>query len=101
MNYLKILVEDIHSVVLGTLDRNDKVATRVIDLMYEDGKTVYFLTANTKLMYKQLLENPFVSVTGLTVGSDTMKRKSITLQGKVQCIGKTNLDILLKKILIC
>lgn len=96
MNYLKMLVEEIHSVVLATVDKEGKPATRVIDLMYEDGENIYFLTSNKKEVYKQLANNQNMSITGIMDGQDTMSKKMITLRGSVECIGKDKLDILLK-----
>lgn len=96
-DYLAVLVEDIHSVVVATVDAQGHPASRVIDMMYQDGQTVYFLTANTKPFYKQLREKPFVSVTGLTQGKSTMERKMISLTGPIRHLGKEKLDILLEK----
>ncbi len=44
-DYLRLLVEDIHSAVLATLDGEDHPQTRVIDMMLWDEQGVYFLTA--------------------------------------------------------
>ncbi|AXQ77714.1 pyridoxamine 5'-phosphate oxidase [Streptococcus chenjunshii] len=96
-DYLTLLVDDIHSVVAATVDPQGNPATRVIDMMYEDGKTVYFLTANSKSFYKQLQEKPFISITGLTQGKSSMERKMISLTGTIRHLGKEKLDVLLKK----
>ena len=90
-------MDEIHSVIIATVDTQGKPATRVTDMMYQDGHSVYFLTANTKSFYKQLLESPFVSVTGLTQGDNTMQRKMVTLAGAVRHIGKEKLPLLLEK----
>lgn len=94
--FLKILVDEIHSVVIATVDQDGKPVTRVIDMMYQDGETVYFLTANTKAFYLQLREKPFLSLTGMTQGKDSMHRKSISFTGRIKHIGKEKLDILLE-----
>ncbi|MCR5051325.1 MAG: pyridoxamine 5'-phosphate oxidase family protein [Streptococcus sp.] len=96
-DYLKLLVDDIHSVVMATVDADGYPNTRAIDMMYQDGKTVYFLTANTKPFYKQLCDTPYVSITGLTHGIDTIHRKMMSLTGNVQHIGKEKLALLLEK----
>lgn len=96
-DFLKILVDDIHSVVLATVDQDGRPVTRVIDMMYQDGETVYFLTANTKPFYQQLRQKPFVAITGMTQGEDTMHRKSISFTGEVQYIGKEKLDLLMER----
>ena len=54
MDYLKVLVEEIHSVVVGTVDETGHPHTAVMDIMWEDGKTVYFLTADFKPSTKGL-----------------------------------------------
>ena len=64
--------------------------------MWEDGKTVYFLTADFKPLYKRLKEDGRVAVTGMTQGAGTMDRKSISLTGQVEWIGKEHLEELLK-----
>lgn len=46
--YLDMLVNDIHSVVIATTDDENRPVTRVIDIMLEDGRTFYFLTAKGK-----------------------------------------------------
>ncbi|WP_461249830.1 hypothetical protein [Streptococcus parasalivarius] len=52
MPYLKVLVEEIPTVVVATVDKIGHPHTAVMDMMWEDGKTVYFLTANYKPLYK-------------------------------------------------
>ncbi|HFU4203741.1 TPA: pyridoxamine 5'-phosphate oxidase family protein [Streptococcus suis] len=95
--YLALLVDEIHSVVIATVDKEGKPATRVIDMMYQDGESVYFLTANTKPFYQQLLDNSNVSITGMTSGEKTLGRKMVSLKGRVQSLGKKKLDILLER----
>ena len=96
MDYLKVLVEEIHSVVVATVDETGHPHTAVMDMMWEDGKTVYFLTADFKSLYKRLKEDGRVAVTGMTQGAGTMDRKSISLTGQVEWIGKEHLEELLK-----
>ena len=38
MDYLKVLVEEIHSVVVATVDETGDPHTAVMDMMWEDGK---------------------------------------------------------------
>lgn len=38
-DYLAVLVEDIHSVVVATVDAQGHPASCVIDMMYQDGQT--------------------------------------------------------------
>lgn len=96
MNILKILVEDIHSVVVATVDEAGNPHTAVMDMMLEDGQTVYFLTADFKPLFKRLKEDGRVSLTGMTQGAGTMDRMSISLTGLVEHIGQEKLDQLLE-----
>ena len=96
MDYLKVLVEEIHSVVVATVDETGHPHTTVMDMMWEDGKTVYFLTADFKPLYKRLKEDERVAVTGMTQGVGTMDRKSISLTDQVEWIGKEHLEELLE-----
>ena len=95
MDYLKTLVQEIHSVVVATVDEAGNPHTSVMDMMLEDGQTVYFLTASFKSLFKRLKDDGRVSVTGMTQGNGTMERKSITLTGQVEHIGKEKLEDLL------
>ena len=47
-NYLKLLVEDIHSTTVATIGADSHPQTRVIDMMLWDENGVYFLTAKGK-----------------------------------------------------
>ena len=86
----------IHSVVVARLMKRDIRIPAVMDMMWEDGKTVYFLTADFKPLYKRAWEDGRVAVTGMTQGAGTMDRKSISLTGQVEWIGKEHLEELLK-----
>lgn len=91
MNYLKTLVEDIHSVVIATNDRNGRPVTRVIDMMLYDDQGVYFLTAKGKEFYEQLTNQKYVSLTGVK------DKKSISLAGKIRNIGNEKLNEIFEK----
>lgn len=54
-DYLKILVEDIHSATVATIGADGHPQTRIIDMMYYDDAGVYFLTAKGKEFYEQLM----------------------------------------------
>ena len=92
MDYLKTLVQEIHSVVVATVDEAGNPHTSVMDMMLEDGQTVYFLTASSKSLFKRLKDDGRVSVTGMTQVNGTRERKSITLTGQVEHIGKEKLE---------
>lgn len=48
MDYLELLVEEIHSTTVATIGSDGHPQTRIIDMMYYDEEGVYFLTAKGK-----------------------------------------------------
>lgn len=90
--YLKILTEEIHSVVVATIDNRGLPATRVIDIMLYDRDGLYFLTARGKAFYSQLMQKPYLSLSGMTGGDGTMNKKAITVSGAVKNIGHEKRD---------
>ena len=61
MDYLKLLVDEIHSTTVATIGSDGHPQTRIIDMMYYDEEGVYFLTAKGKAFYIsswQLLQSP-------------------------------------------
>ena len=91
MNYLDILVNQIHSTTVATIDANIHPQTRIIDMMDYDEKGIYFLTAKGKEFYAQLMEQKYIAI------SATKGKMSISLRGKIKNIGKERLDILFDK----
>jgi len=91
MNELKILVEDIHSTVVATLDRDGRPVTRVIDMMLYDENGLYFLTAKGKEFYDQLQDQKYISLSAIK------DKRSVSLKGKVRNIGKDKLDGMFEK----
>lgn len=91
LEYLKILVEDIHSTVVATLDENGRPLTRVIDMMLYDKQGLYFLTAKGKAFYDQLMSQGYISL------SSIKDKKSITLKGKIENIGSEKLAEIFEK----
>lgn len=91
MDYLKLLVEDIHSTTVATIGKDGHPQTRIIDMMYYDTKGIYFLTAKGKEFYAQLMEQQYIAV------SATKDKVAVSLRGRVKNIGKTNLDIMFEK----
>lgn len=87
----KVLVEEIHSATVATIGKDGHPQTRVIDMMYYDEEGVYFLTAKGKAFYEQLAEQNYIAV------SATKDKKAVSLRGKVNNIGKKNLDIMFEK----
>lgn len=85
-NYLKVLVEQIHSTTIATIGSDGYPQTRIIDMMLYDENGVYFLTAKGKSFYEQLMQQKFVAV------SATKDKMSISLRGKIKNIGTEKLN---------
>lgn len=96
MNYLKYLVEEIHTTVMATLDDNALPVTCAVDIMDYDESGLYFLTAKGKNLYERLKRKEYVALTGIK-GSDTLSCAAISLRGKTQEIGSEMLDKLFEK----
>ena len=94
--YLKMLTEEIHSVVVAATDDNGLPTTRVIDLMLHDYEGLYFLTAKGKAFHEQLMEKPYVSLSGMVGETETMSKKAITVHGEVKNIGTRKMDEIFK-----
>ena len=90
-DYLKLLVESIHSAVVATIGADGHPQTRVIDMMLWDEQGVYFLTARGKAFYSQLMEQGFIAL------SATKDKISISLRGKLRSIGGEKLDEIFEK----
>ena len=90
-DYLKLLVDEIHSTTVATIGADGHPQTRIIDMMYYDKEGIYFLTAKGKEFDAQLMEQQYVAI------SATKEKIAISLRGKVQNIGKKNLDIMFEK----
>ncbi len=90
-DYLKILVEDIHSATVATLAHDGRPKTQIIDMMLWDEKGVYFLTARGKELYTQLMEQMYIAV------SATQGKIGISLRGKIKNIGSDRLDEIFAK----
>ena len=90
-DYLKILVEEIHSATVATIADDGHPQTRVIDMMLYDEGGVYFLTAKGKAFYAQLKEQGFVAL------SATRDKISVSLRGKIRNIGAEKLDEIFEK----
>lgn len=90
--YLNIIQKEIHSVVIATVDKDGHPVTRVIDIMLSDEHSLYFLTAKGKAFYEQMMEDPHISISGMTGGDGTMQKKAVSIQGKVRNIGTEKLE---------
>lgn len=85
-DYLKLLVEDMHSTTVATIGADAHPQTRVIDMMLWDDNGVYFLTAKGKAFYTQLMEQGYIAL------SATKDKVSVSLRGKIKNIGSEKLD---------
>lgn len=85
-DYLRLLVEDIHSTTIATIGADGHPQTRVIDMMLWDEDGVYFLTAKGKAFYAQLMEQGYIAL------SATRDKMSISLRGRIRNIGSERLD---------
>lgn len=90
-DYLKILVEQIHSTTIATIGSDGHPQTRVIDMMLWDDLGVYFLTAKGKAFYTQLMEQKYIAL------SATKDKISISLRGKIRNIHGEKLDEIFEK----
>lgn len=90
-DYLKLLVEDIHSTTVATIGSDGHPQTRVIDMMLWDEHGIYFLTAKGKAFYTQLMQQGFIAL------SATKDKVSVSLRGKVKNIGSDKLDEIFEK----
>lgn len=100
MNYLKYLVEEIHTTVMATTDANNLPVTCAIDVMDYDDNGLYFLTAKGKNFYDRLKRNGYVDLTGMK-GKDTMSCVAVSLRGKVKGIAVSHWKDYLKRTAIC
>ena len=90
-NYLKILVEEVHSTIAATIGKDGHPQTRAIDMMLWDEKGVYFLTAKGKEFYAQLMEQGYIAL------SAVWNKKAISLRGKIQNIYHEKLEEIFEK----
>lgn len=90
-DYLKLLVEEIHSAVVATVDSNGQPQTRTIDMMLWDENGVYFLTAKGKDFYTRLRQQGFIAL------SATKDKRSVSLRGKVRSVKSEKLDEIFEK----
>lgn len=101
-DYLKILKDEIHSVVFATIDENGLPDARVIDIMLVDSYSLYFITAKGKNFYRQRRAvlvsqmEPFQSIRLIAcIAADAMKsvrRRQFRKEADFILIGADLLD---------
>lgn len=94
--YLKYLVEEIHTTVVATVDDEGLPVTAAIDMMDFDENGLYFLTAKGKSFYDRLTKRGYIALTAVK-GADTMTSVAVSARGKVKEIGESNLWRLFEK----
>ncbi len=95
-DYLKYLVEEIHTVIVATVDDENHPVTSAIDMMDYDENGLYFLTARGKSFYDRLISKEYLSLTGIK-GDDTLSSISISIKGKAGEIGSDKIPELFDK----
>lgn len=95
-DYLKYIVEEIHSTVFATVDSEGRPVTCAIDIMDYDEKGLYFLTAKGKNFYERLKDNENIAFTAMK-GEDTLSCVAVSVRGKVKEIGSDKLPALFRK----
>mgnify|MGYP004732029353 CR=1 FL=1 len=96
MNYLKYLVEEIHTVVAATADDKGLPVTCAMDMMDGDESGLYFLTAKGKGVYDRLKRHGYMALTGMK-GANTMSCVAVSVRGKVCELGEAYLPRLFEK----
>lgn len=97
---LEYLEQEIHSVIMATVDDKGLPVTCAVDIMDSDEKGLYFLTAKGKDFYGRLTKSGYIALTGIK-GRDTLSCISISICGRVREVGNTSLERLFAKINIC
>lgn len=91
-DYLKILKNEIHSAVFATIDENGLPDARVIDIMLVDCDSLYFITAKGKEFYRQLMQQKFAAISGMTGGDHSLDKKAVSVRGKIRNLGNEKLE---------
>ena len=94
--YLKYIVEEIHTTIVATVDDEGLPVTAAIDMMDYDNDSLYFLTAKGKEFYDRLTKRQFLSLTAMK-GEDTMSSIAVSIRGKVRDLGYGKIPELFKK----
>ena len=95
-DYLRFIVDEIHTTVVATVDSDGLPVTCVIDMMYADENGLYFLTAKGKEFYRRLKERQYLALSGKK-GEDTMHCTAVSVRGKVRESGVEMLPLLYEK----
>ena len=96
IDYLSFIVEEIHTVIVATVDDEGLPVTAAIDMMDYDESGLYFLTAKGKSFYTRLKGKEYMALTGIK-GKDTMSCVAVSVRGRVKAIGSGHLPKLFAK----
>ena len=96
LDYLRYIVEEIHTVIVATVDGEGLPVTAAIDMMDYDESGLYFLTAKGKSFYARLKDKEYMALTGIK-GEDTMSCVAVSVRGKVKEMGADLLSKLFEK----
>ena len=94
--YLKYIVEEIHTTIVATVDDEGLPVTAAIDMMDYDNDSLYFLTAKGKGFYDRLQKRKLLALTAMK-GEDTMSSVAVSIRGKVRDLGHDKISDLFKK----
>lgn len=92
----RLIQEDIHTMVMATVDEANLPVTCVIDIMDYDSEGLYFLTAKGKDFYARLKRQGYAALTGMK-GKETLRSVSVSVRGNIREIGAQRLKRLLQK----
>lgn len=96
MDYLRYIVDEIHSVVSATVDGDGRPVTCAIDIMDSDEAGLYFLTARGKKFYERLKADGNIAFTAVK-GRDTLSSVAVSVQGKAKELGGALIPALFEK----
>lgn len=96
MDYLRYIVDEIHSVVFATVDGEGRPVTCAIDIMDSDETGLHFLTARGKKFYERLKANGNIAFTAVK-GRDTLSSVAVSVQGKAKELGSALIPALFEK----
>ena len=97
IKYGELLKKAIHTMIVATVDEEGLPTTRAIDIMLVDEEGLYFITALGKAFYQQLMQKPYVAMTGMTGGAGTLEKKALSIRGKVRNRGIERLGEVFEK----
>jgi len=80
-DYLKYIVEKVHTVIVATVDNDGLPVTAAIDMMDYDENSLYFLTARGKGFYDRLRKREYLALTAMK-GEDTMTSIAVSVGGR-------------------